>query len=360
MKSSEFILGETAYKNAKKSLQSLIKQYNNQPETINTPPPPDDDDDDDETSTPIPTNNQGMAIHLVISIKIPLSRKKDYIPRIIPISYKLDDVTNKSILLITKDPSTPYRSKLMIKDSPTEDLFLDIISFKKLKSMINKTSTSSTNNKGKKQNLIKIFKNYDIIVCDHRIMKFLPNVLGELFYYKNKKLPFLIQMAKPILLETSKLKAQLKAKSNNNNTNNKDQQGPSILDGLTISKENKIKDERCDPKYINLQIKSIVKNTNYLPSNVINKGDCISLKIGYINWSIDELLININDIIDYLINKEYFSTIGGGEGIIKDLNNLGNIHVKINQSISLPIIDNNGMPKGNNDGEEEEDSDFDF
>ncbi|KAF6065323.1 hypothetical protein FOB64_005072 [Candida albicans] len=71
MKSSEFILGETAYKNAKKSLQSLIKQYNNQPETINTPPPPDDDDDDDdETSTPIPTNNQGMAIHLVISIKI--------------------------------------------------------------------------------------------------------------------------------------------------------------------------------------------------------------------------------------------------------------------------------------------------
>lgn len=201
MKSSEFILGETAYKNAKKSLQSLIKQYNNQPETINTPPPPaDDDDDDDETSTPIPTNNQGMAIHLVISIKIPLSRKKNYIPRIIPISYKLDDVTNKSILLITKDPSTPYRSKLMIKDSPTEDLFLDIISFKKLKSMINKTSTSSTNNKGKKQNLIKIFKNYDIIVCDHRIMKFLPNVLGELFYYKNKKLPFLIQMAKPILL----------------------------------------------------------------------------------------------------------------------------------------------------------------
>ena len=64
-------------------------------------------------------------------------------------------------------------------------------------------------------------------------------------------------MAKPILLETSKLKAQLKAKSNNNNNNN--QQGPSILDGLTISKENKIKDERCDPKYINLQIKSIVK-----------------------------------------------------------------------------------------------------
>ena len=47
--------------------------------------------------------------------------------------------------------------------------------------MINKTSTSSTNNR-KKQNLIKIFKNYDIIVCDHRIMKFLPNVLGELFF----------------------------------------------------------------------------------------------------------------------------------------------------------------------------------
>ena len=68
------------------------------------------------------------------------------------------------------------------------------------------------------------------------------------------------------------------------------------------------------------------------------------IKIGYINWSIDYYCIN--DIIDYLINKEYFSTIGGGERNYKDLNNLGNIHVKTNQSISLPIIDNNGMPKG--------------
>lgn len=341
MKPSEFLLGDTAYKNAKKSLQSLINQYSTQ---VNTPTI----DDSTHISS---TNNQGMAIHLVISIKIPLSRKKDYIPRIIPISYKLDDITNKSILLITKDPSIPYRSKLMIKDSPTEDLFLDIYSFKKLKSMINSS-------KGKKQNLIKIFKNYDIIVCDHRIMKFLPNTLGELFYYKNKKIPFLIQMAKPIIteIERKKFKAQLKANNSSSSSND--------IDGLTISKENKIKDNRCDPKYINLQIKSIVGNTNYLPSNVINKGDCISLKIGYTNWSIDKLLININDIIDYLLNKEYFTSIGG-EGLIKDLNNLGNIHVKTNQSISLPIIDTtNGMINGkdghDDDDDDGNDSDFDF
>ncbi|KAK6876324.1 Ribosome biogenesis protein UTP30 [Candida tropicalis] len=287
MTPEQFILGEKAYKTAKKSLFSLKKHHENDSKT---------------------------SINLIINIKIQLVKTKDYRPRIVPITYKLDKVTNKSILLITKDPSNKYRDELTKKDCPTEDTFSDIYSFKKLKSL-------SKNRK----NLIKIFKEYDLIVCDIRIQKFLPDILGEIFYLKNKKVPFIIQMAKP----------------------NKDAE-------LIRSKQNKLKDERCDSKYVNLQINSIVENTNYIASS---KGDCLSLKIGYCDWKLDHLLMNLNDVIDYLINEKYLP-IGG---VLKALDNLGNVHVKTSDSISLPVyIKHKDGENDTNEDDDDNNSDFDF
>ncbi|KAL6452325.1 UTP30 Ribosome biogenesis protein UTP30 [Candida maltosa Xu316] len=282
---NDFILGEEAYKTAKKSLSSLIKRSKED-------------------------KNERTAINLIINIKIQLVKTKDYKPRIIPITNKLDEPTNKSILLITKDPSNIYRDELTKKDCPTDDLFSDIYSFKKVKSM-------SKN----KQNLIKFYKTYDLIVCDLRVQKFLPDVLGEIFYYKNKKVPFIIQMAKP--------NAKISTKS----------------------KENKIKDNRCDAKYVKLQVDSIVENTSYIPNS---KGDCLNITIGYTDWKVNDLLVNLNDVVDYLINDKYLP-IGG---IVKSLNNLGNVHVKTSESISLPVYvksDEDGKDNG-----DENDSDFDF
>ncbi|EMG50793.1 hypothetical protein G210_0829 [Candida maltosa Xu316] len=262
---NDFILGEEAYKTAKKSLSSLIKRSKED-------------------------KNERTAINLIINIKIQLVKTKDYKPRIIPITNKLDEPTNKSILLITKDPSNIYRDELTKKDCPTDDLFSDIYSFKKVK-------------------------------CDLRVQKFLPDVLGEIFYYKNKKVPFIIQMAKP--------NAKISTKS----------------------KENKIKDNRCDAKYVKLQVDSIVENTSYIPNS---KGDCLNITIGYTDWKVNDLLVNLNDVVDYLINDKYLP-IGG---IVKSLNNLGNVHVKTSESISLPVYvksDEDGKDNG-----DENDSDFDF
>lgn len=285
MNPEQFILGEQAFKTAKKSLASLKKHHE---------------------------NDSNIAINLIINIKIQLVRTKDYRPRIVPITYKLDKSTNKSILLVTKDPSTTYRDELTKKDCPTEDVFRDIYSFKKLKSL-------SRNRK----NLIRIFKEYDLIVSDIRVQKFLPNILGEVFYAKNKKVPFIIQMAKP-----------------------------SKNAELVRSKQNKLKDERCDSKYVGLQIDSIVENTNYIATT---NGDCLSLKIGYCDWKLNNLLGNLNDVIDYLINEKYLP-IGG---ILKALDNLGNIHVKTSDSISLPVyIKHKDGEKELDD--EDDNSDFDF
>ncbi|KAK6464006.1 ribosomal protein L1/ribosomal biogenesis protein [Scheffersomyces coipomensis] len=288
--SSEFILGEEAFKNGSKSLKSLINQ------TAKT------------STTP-------QAIYVSINIKIKLTSKNDYIPRIIPLKYKLDKVENKSILLITKDPSTPYRHALTEKDSPTEDVFNQIFTLTKLKSLC----------KNKKD--LTLFKEYDLIVADHRVHKFLPQILNEKFYIKNKKLPYMIQMAKPT---------------------------PKSQSTLTASKKNstKLKDDRCEPKYVYHQMKSIVGNTSYVPKS---NGNCLFIKVGYTDWNTTQLLSNVNDVISYLTDLKH-APVGG---VLKSVDNLGNIHVKTSESISLPVyIIANVDDK--NDDDDGDNSDYDF
>ncbi|KAI5966218.1 uncharacterized protein KGF55_000527 [Candida pseudojiufengensis] len=286
--SADFILGPHALSQTKKSLKALNSHQK------------------------VDENSSSSPIYLTINIKIKLIKQKDYKSRIIPLTYKVDKVENKSILLITKDPSNVYREALIQKDSPTEDSFNEIISLKKLKSL-------SKNSK----NLIKLYKENDLIVCDFRIFKFLPDILGSIFYLKNKKIPFMIQMNKP---------------------------NPNIQ--LPKSRQGKIKDNQCDPRYVQLQLESIIGNTSFIPTS--NSGDVINLKIGYTNWSLEKLIRNINDIISYLIDEK-FKPLGG----ILNLEQLGNIHVKCNDSISLPVLITNDE-NGNLDESNDNDSDFDF
>lgn len=286
-----FLLGDEAQLQTQKSLRALKQHLK---KTIST---------------------ESSPVYLTINVKTKLSSQKDYKPRVVPLTHKLDKITNKSITLITKDPSHIFRDALTIKDAPTEDSFNQIISLKKLKSFSHSL-----------KNLLKLYKENDIIVADHRIHKFLPDLLGSTFYLKKKKIPYMIQMARPSL--------------------NGAQQG------LRRSKENKLKDDRCDPKYVYAQLRSIVGNTSYLPT--LNAGDVISLKVGYTNWDIDKLVTNINDVINYLVDEKY-RPVGG----ILNLEHLGNIHVRSDNSISLPVMvkADEVLKDGNGEGD---DSDFDF
>lgn len=283
---STFILGDDSYKTGKKSLRTL-KSYIN-----------------------LENGGDVQPIFVVINSKIVVNKSKSYTPRIIPLTKKLEKITNKSILLITKDPSSDYREVLTKKDAPTEDTFNQIYSLKRLK-VIAKDP----------KKLYKSFKEFDIVIADLRVHKFLPNILGGAFYIKNKKLPYMIQMAMP----------EPNAK-------------------LTVSKKStKLKDNRCDSKYVYSQVKSIVGNTSFIPPA---NGNCISVKVGYTNWTEQELLHNINDVLSYLV-QEKFQPVGG---LLKDIGNIGSVYVKTGESISLPLY-----KVEKEDAEvDENDSDFDF
>lgn len=285
---SGFILGKDAQEGGKKSVKSLLSHIRNEKGP-----------------------DLKEVVYLIINIKNQISKTKDYTPRIIPITHKLDKLQDKSILLVTKDPSTPYRKALTEKESPTEDVFNQIFTLTKLRSIAKDP-----------KKLLKIFKEYDIVVADNRVYKFLPGTLGAQFYVKNKKLPYMIQMAKP----------DVNAK-------------------LTQGKKNpsKLKDDRCEPLYVKQQMKSIVRNTSFLPP--VN-GNCMSIKVGYSNWKSEDILTNINDVLKYLVDSKY-QPVGG---VLRSIKNIQSVHVKTSESISLPIW----KQKGEEDTGEDEDSDFDF
>lgn len=250
------------------------------------------------------------AIFLIINTKIYLTKIKDYTPRIIPLSKGLDKLENKSILLVTKDPSLPYRDALTKKDSPTEDIFNQIYTLTKLKHISRDP-----------KKLTKLFKEFDIIVADNRVHKFLPDILGTRFYVKNKKIPYMVQMARP----------------------DKDAK---LMKG---KKSTKLKDDRCEPEYVRYQMKSIVRNASYIPSAT---GTCISVKIGYSNWKSEDILANANDVLKYLIEPK-FLPVGG---LLRTNKNLVSVHVKTSESISLPVF----KPTEQKKDDDDYDSDLDF
>lgn len=264
---NSFLLGEEALKTGERSLRSL----SNHSRSLK--------------------GKKVEAVYVVINSKIKFTKSKEYVPRIIPLTKKVDSLENKSVLLVTKDPSIPYREKLTAKGSPTEDVFSDIISFKRLKSQAKD---------GRK--LRKIFRDYDIVVADNRIHKFLPEVLGFQFFHKNKKIPYMVQMALP-------------------------EQDAVLTRG---KKSTKLKDDRCDPKYVKSQMKAIVRNASFVaPHN----GTCVVLKVGYTNWSTSDLLTNINDAVNYLTSQKYLP-VGG---MLRSLKNIESVHLKTSDSISLPL-----------------------
>lgn len=246
-------------------------------------------------------------IFVVFNLVRPLLHSKDYTPRIIPVPHAIAKLEERSILLITKDPSTPY-AHLNDRGQPTEDVFNAIYSFKRLRSEAKRHS-----------NLVKLFKEYDIVVADFRIHKFLPLVLGEVFYVKNKKIPFKIQMARP--LPTAKLEKD---------------------------KTNKFKDLRCEPKYVRHQIKLIAENTYFIPPA---QGNCMVVKAGHSNMPAEHIVANIRVIIDYLTNPK-FRPVGG----LADAGCIESIFVKTSDSVSIPVF----IKEKPGDDDEHDDSDFDF
>ncbi|EHN01408.1 Utp30p [Saccharomyces cerevisiae x Saccharomyces kudriavzevii VIN7] len=233
-------------------------------------------------------------IHMIINMGKKMGIKRDNIPRVIPLSRcKLSKPRDLGILLITKDPSTLYRETLT-KDEHTSDLFKEIISVKNLRRRF----------RGNK--LTQLYKDFDLVVADYRVHHLLPDVLGNRFYHGSKKLPYMIRMSKEV-----KLKRQQMA-------------------------------EKCDPIYVRAQLRSICKNTSYIP----NDDNCLSVRVGHIQKHlIPEILQNIQDVVNFLTDR---SKRPQG-GVIKG--GIVSIFVKTSNSTSLPIYQFT-EPKENHESED--------
>lgn len=150
------------------------------------------------------------------------------------------------------------------------------------------------------KNLKKLFHEYDLIVADHRVHHLLPDILGEMFYKGHKKLPYMVQLARP------------------------------DPNSQKVKRQNRT--ETCDARYVKDQIRSICKNTSYLP----NTDTTISVKIGYVDTGTDKLMENITAVCEFLKNPK-FQPIGG---VLKHNNQIRGMFVKTNESVSLPIYKN--------------------
>ncbi|SCU87626.1 LADA_0E05182g1_1 [Lachancea dasiensis] len=231
------------------------------------------------------TNDPKLAndknVHIIINTEKPIGLKNDYIPRIIPLKHnKLHKPSDLRILLITKDPSTLYR-KTLTEDPATADLFKTILSVRNLKG------------KYRGSRLSKLFKEYDIVVADYRVHHLLPQILGSSFFHSNKKLPYMIQMSRTQKVKREKLP------------------------------------EECDAAYVRAQLKSITKNSSYVP----NVDNCLSVKVGRIGYHTpQEMAQNIQDIVQFLTDKSKKPQGGVIRGDIAAL------FVKTSNSVSLPIF----------------------
>ncbi|PSK78883.1 hypothetical protein CJJ07_001324 [Candidozyma auris] len=275
-----FLLGDEAREEAKKSIKGLVAHAKAS--------------DEDHHS----------ALYLVINTKIHLVKENDHTPRIIPLTHKLHKIDERTICLITNDPVNFYKDELQKKGSPTEDLFRQIISFTKAKSFGHS-----------KKALVRLYKENEVILADARIYKKLPDVLGPQFYARNKKVPYIIQMAKP---------------------------EPGIR---THGK----RELRVDPKYVRNQVKAITGNTSYIPPA---GGFCFHVVVGYTDWKTSEILTNINDVISYFVDETY-KPVGG---LLGKLSNLHSVLIRTSDSIAMPV-----MKKKEEAAEEDESgSEFDF
>ncbi|GAV53620.1 hypothetical protein ZYGR_0AK01220 [Zygosaccharomyces rouxii] len=217
-------------------------------------------------------------VQVIINTSKKMRMNNDHTPRIIPLrESKLYRPKELRILLVTKDPSTTYRESLT-KDETTTDLFKEILSMKNLKRRF----------RGVKS--IQLYKEFDLIVADFRVHHLLPDVLGSKFYHGSKKLPYVIRMTRP---------------SDKSKTS-----------------------QDCDAPFVRAQLRSICKNTSYVP----NSDNCLGVRIGLVGkHSTQDMVENIKDVITFLTDRNKMPQ----GGVIKG--GISSIFVKTTNSPSLPI-----------------------
>ncbi|ANB11448.1 Utp30p [Sugiyamaella lignohabitans] len=200
---------------------------------------------------------------------------------------KLNDMT---ICLIVKDPQQKFQKVLEDdKNSPTHDLFTEIVSISKLRSRVAASKPSSNSKKAQ----ISIEK-FDLIVAQANIIHLLPDTIPASLYKTGKTVPVPIQI-------TAK--------------------DPKLPKGSQ---------EVIDPRLVLYQMKKLVNKSTVL---VIPKqgSTCFSVLVGISDPdTMSKLIDNINTAIDGIVGN--VDAVGGWSNVVS-------IHIKTADSISLPVVD---------------------
>lgn len=219
----------------------------------------------------------GKDLFVIVNTKTPLLKKRDFVQRIVPIKHHFKKFEEERIVIITlKNGINNYVELLRPLTSKYENV--EIISIKKLK--------------GFSETKLKAFYNdYDYVLCDYRIQKDLPKILGSRFYLKNRKVPYIIKLS----------------------------------DKEVIDK----KIEQVNINFVKLQIKSIVKNISFLLTTDTN----LSIKVHDFDKKLNskEVYENIEKVLEFLTNKENRAVTNFKKNEIKS------IYLKTGDSISLPV-----------------------
>jgi len=238
-------------------------------------------------------NSSNQQIYLIIETKLPTARRKEVVPRIIPLINRVSKVSDSKILLVTKNPITTYKSPLTKKGSATEDTFDTIISFRKFRQLIMNKKEAN-----------KLYHNNNFILVDHRLNKLLyPLLHNTVFEKTSKKYPLMLQMARP------SADAHL----------------------IKSKKSQKMKDERVDPEYVQKQVQIICGSTTFVPST----GNCLSVIIGNTRMTVQGLIKNIDCVLNYLMSSK-FKPVGGV--INSGMDGITGLNVKLAESVTIPIL----------------------
>ncbi|KAF3904756.1 hypothetical protein ABW20_dc0102156 [Dactylellina cionopaga] len=196
----------------------------------------------------------------------------------LPNPYLTNPSATFTICLITKDPSTYYRS--LLPHLPYHPSSLTIISPSKLK-------TNYKSFEARRQ----LERAHDVFLADDRVIPLLPGLLGKSIYRRSSKVPIPIKLSK---IETPA----------------KDAEAP----------KSKL---QSDAEKLQKEIEKVIKATYFIPSPSPSQ----NIKVGIRSQSPEELAQNVTAVVEHLTTN----TIKNGWKGVRSL------HLKAADTVALPI-----------------------
>ncbi|KAK5128094.1 proteasome-interacting protein cic1 [Cryomyces antarcticus] len=267
---------EAESKNAKSTRQDLLADAGNTSE---------DNADDDE-----------VPVWLILTTKQHVVDQKKLKPGKIPLPYSLNTSPTARICLITADPQRTYKDIIADPSFPTSlsSRIARVIGISKLKAKYKPY-----------ENRRQLLAEYDIFLADDRVITYLPQVLGKVFYKGGQKRPVPVSLVgKPDRVDGKTVK-------------------PVKGSGLIVKGGEKVARAVITPSDMAKEIeKSLSTALVHLSPSTTT-----AVKVGKASWTPDKLVANIEAVTNGLTEKF----------VSKGWRNVRGIHIKGPNSMALPI-----------------------